>query len=211
MNPSLLSTARTSAGTYWSDSLTDALSTNLIRYQQIISRLARGKEYRESFVENEITVGVPFQIRAMREDRGWTQKDLGERTGKRQSVISQLESPGYGKLTLTSLRVLADAFDVGLMVRFVPFSELAWRGASISVIDHAVPSFRDDAGVHFSFITIKSPIEPREWAVTARSSDVEDFTSDVSTNQITLGRGQNGRRSDNRISSGGTGSPIGLH
>jgi hypothetical protein len=41
-----------------------------------------------------------------------------------QNAISRLESPDYGKLTLTTLRRLAMAFDVGLIVRFVPFTEM---------------------------------------------------------------------------------------
>jgi hypothetical protein len=41
-----------------------------------------------------------------------------------QHAISRLESQGYGKPTLTTLKRLAAAMDVGLIVRFVPFSEL---------------------------------------------------------------------------------------
>jgi transcriptional regulator with XRE-family HTH domain len=116
-------------------------STNSTRFREIYARLGRGKDYREAFVESEIDIGIPFQIKAMREARDWTQQDLGERSGKRQSVISQLETPGYGKLTLSSLKKLAAAFDVGLMVRFVSFRELAGRAAHLSDTDTKIPSY----------------------------------------------------------------------
>jgi len=37
--------------------------------------------------------------------------------------FSRLESPDYGKHTLSSLKRIADALDVALVVRFVPFSQ----------------------------------------------------------------------------------------
>lgn len=120
------------------------MSTNSIRYDQIFGRLARGKEYREAFVESEINIGIPFQIKAMRETREWTQQQLAERSAKRQSVISQLETPGYGQLTLSTLKKLAAAFDVGLMVRFVSFGELVGRAAHLSTLDMQIPSFEQE-------------------------------------------------------------------
>jgi transcriptional regulator with XRE-family HTH domain len=41
-----------------------------------------------------------------------------------QNAISRLESVSYGKPTITTLKRLAAALDVALIVRFVPFSEL---------------------------------------------------------------------------------------
>jgi hypothetical protein len=37
--------------------------------------------------------------------------------------LSRLESPDYGKQTISSLKRIADALDVALVVRFVPFSQ----------------------------------------------------------------------------------------
>jgi transcriptional regulator with XRE-family HTH domain len=42
-----------------------------------------------------------------------------------QNAISRLESMSYGKPTITTLKRLASAFDVGLEVRFSPFSKMA--------------------------------------------------------------------------------------
>ena len=80
-------------------------------------------EYRRLFAD-DVGTGLAFQVRLMREDRGWTQEELGKRAEKKQESISQLENPNYGRYTLATLKKLASAFDVGLAVRFVPFSEL---------------------------------------------------------------------------------------
>lgn len=39
-------------------------------------------------------------------------------------MVSEWENPNYGKYTLETLKYLAKAFDIGLLVRFVPFSKL---------------------------------------------------------------------------------------
>ncbi len=92
-------------------------------------RLLKGlkdKRQRDAFVSAQIDTGIPFQIKVLREQKPWTQKELGEHSNPTmdQVRISILEDPNYGKITLTTLKRLASAFDVGLVVRFVPFSEL---------------------------------------------------------------------------------------
>jgi transcriptional regulator with XRE-family HTH domain len=94
------------------------------RKRRLIEKLRKSREYREAFVAEIIDTGVPFQIYALREKKGWTQKELGERTKMAQETISRVEDPNYVQLTLKTLKRLASAFEVGLMVKFVPFSEL---------------------------------------------------------------------------------------
>jgi transcriptional regulator with XRE-family HTH domain len=91
--------------------------------KRLIEKL-KNKEYREAFAIEAIDTGVPFQIHALREQREWTQKELGDHANMAQETISRLEDPNYGKLTLKTLKRLASAFHVALMVRFIPFSEL---------------------------------------------------------------------------------------
>ena len=93
------------------------------REENLINEL-RNKEYRDAFVSELIDTGIPFHIHALREQRSWTQKELGEHAGMAQETISRLEDPNYGQLSLTTLKRLASAFDIGLLVRFVPLSEL---------------------------------------------------------------------------------------
>ena len=68
-----------------------------------------------------------------------------------QNNISRLESPDYGRHSLTSLKKLAAALDVALAVRFVPFSQYVDWLSGTPFLDEgirpealAVPSFEDE-------------------------------------------------------------------
>lgn len=105
-------------------------------------------EYRRAFVVSQINIGIPFQIRALLKSRpGWTQKTLAERAGMLQPRISGLMTPGKPRPNIETLRRVAEAFDCGLMVRFVPFSELARLSEEFDPESFYVPSFADDAGL----------------------------------------------------------------
>lgn len=107
-------------------------------------RKLRTKGYRDGYTEAQLSIEVPFQIRALRKARGWTQKQLAERCGIPQARISHIEQPGRNPLSLRTLYRLSSAFDVGLLVQFVPFSELVRREASFDPETFCVPSFKDD-------------------------------------------------------------------
>lgn len=103
----------------------------------------KDKTYRDAFVEEHIRTGIPFQIRALREKAKWKQKELGQRANMAQERISVLEDPDYSKFTISTLLKLASAFDVGLTVRFVPFSKVLKEEANLS--DTLAPAcFSDD-------------------------------------------------------------------
>ncbi len=78
------------------------------------------KKVRDAYVADRLRTRVANMIRALREqrDRGWTQADLGQQMGKPQSVVSRLEDPDYGRLTVQSLLDVASAFDLPLMIDF---------------------------------------------------------------------------------------------
>jgi len=97
---------------------------NLNSRKTLISRLQRGRRVRQLFVESHIAKTIAYQIRATREKLGLTQQQLANEIGTNQNAIYRLESPNYGKATLTTLKRVAAALDVALVVRFVPFSEL---------------------------------------------------------------------------------------
>ena len=103
-------------------------------------------QYRRAFVASQINIGIPFQIRALLKSRsGWTQETLAERTGMLQPRISGLMTPGRTRPNIETLRRIAEAFDCGLLVRFVPFSDLAWWSEEFDPECFYVPSFADDA------------------------------------------------------------------
>ncbi|MEQ9191200.1 MAG: helix-turn-helix transcriptional regulator [Alphaproteobacteria bacterium] len=105
----------------------------------------RDKEFRDSYVENHTRASVGYQIKAMREARSWSQEELGKQAGgKGQTAIARLENPDYGRPSLTTLLEVASAFDVGLLVRFVPFSELLNWSSKVSPEELNVLSYEDD-------------------------------------------------------------------
>lgn len=49
---------------------------------------------------------------------------MADKIGTNQNAVYRAENPNYGKQTITTLKKIAAAFDVALVVRFAPFSEL---------------------------------------------------------------------------------------
>ncbi len=70
--------------------------------------------YCDSFTDGVIAT----QIKVLREQRGWTQKQLAERAGMAQERISVLEDVNYAAWSIRTLRRLAKAFGLRLVIRF---------------------------------------------------------------------------------------------
>jgi transcriptional regulator with XRE-family HTH domain len=104
----------------------------------------KDKEYRDAFVSEEIDVGLPMQLRSMRESRGWKQSEVAEKTATKQPRFSLMEKPGYGKFSLNTLKKIASLFDVGLVVSFVPFSEMIDFVEALSEKRLSIPAFADE-------------------------------------------------------------------
>ncbi len=102
------------------------------------------KQYRDALISEEIDVGLPMQLREMRESRGWKQAEVAKKIGTAQPRFPVMEKPGYGNFSLTTLKKLASVFDVGLIVSFVPFSEMIDFRESISRKRLAIPGFCDE-------------------------------------------------------------------
>src|SRR5207244_11654771 len=86
------------------------------------------------------------QLHALLKARRKTQEWLAEKTGMLQPRISALLTPGKTKPNIETLRRLAEAFDCGLAVRFVPFSELAGWSEHFDPESFVVPEFDNDTG-----------------------------------------------------------------
>lgn len=102
------------------------------------------KTYRKTYMKSYASMHVPFQIRALRRAREWTRDDLAERTGLSRQRIADLEEAGAAPRTLNTLYKIAAAFDVGLLVEFVPFSKLLSREETFKPTSFNVPSFQED-------------------------------------------------------------------
>jgi transcriptional regulator with XRE-family HTH domain len=82
----------------------------------------------------------------MRNDRGWTQEDLGKqiKPPMAQESLWRLENPNKSNVTIGTLLRVASALDVALMVRFVPFSTLIDSTPWLSGGSRAVPEYSKD-------------------------------------------------------------------
>jgi transcriptional regulator with XRE-family HTH domain len=108
----------------------------------------QSKAFREAFVSSRVSNTLALQIRAMRQERGWSQAYLAERLGTSQNAVWRLESPQYGKHSLTTLKRLAAIFDVGLAVWFLSFGKLVDWVLNLSTEDILVPCFSEDQGIY---------------------------------------------------------------
>jgi|ERR1043166_384429 transcriptional regulator with XRE-family HTH domain len=111
--------------------------------KKLMQKLSR-KAYRAAYVGEHVRRGIAAQIRAMRDQRGWNQGKLSKELGKPQSVVSRLEDPSYGKVTVQTLLEVAATFDVALQIRFVPFSSFLQQTRDVSTSSMRVVSFDDD-------------------------------------------------------------------
>lgn len=116
---------------------------NTDQEREALRKRLKSKKHREAFVSACVDQTIPFQIRAMRlaKERNWTQEELALRAGMKQERISTCENPNYGKFSLQTLKHLASAFDVALIVRFAPFSELVEWESNMSPESLEVTTF----------------------------------------------------------------------
>lgn len=108
----------------------------------------RDKSYRDTFVAAHLSTNIAAQIQTIREQRGWTKKQLAQKAGMSPSRITVMEDPSYEKFTLTTLKRLASAFDVALIARFAAFSDLVDWVAQLSPEKLETPEFEKDALTH---------------------------------------------------------------
>lgn len=111
--------------------------------REVLKKRLKNKRNREAFVSACVDQTIPFQIKALRlaDDRNWTQQELASRAGMKQERISLCENPNYGKFSLQTLKQLAATFDVALIVRLAPFSEVVEWELSLSPESLEVENF----------------------------------------------------------------------
>jgi transcriptional regulator with XRE-family HTH domain len=107
----------------------------------------KDREFRAAWNLENVYTTICFQLRSLREQRELSQGALGRLVKPRmaQERISILEDPNaHSKPTLNTLIRLADAADVGLEVRFVPFSTVLSRSVHTDMSELRVDSFEDE-------------------------------------------------------------------
>lgn len=82
-------------------------------------------ETRQAYMEAALEQDIAWQIKLTRQSRGMSQTQLAKAIGSRQSAISRMEDPTYGKYSLPTLAKIAHAFDCALQLRLTSFSKFA--------------------------------------------------------------------------------------
>ena len=89
-------------------------------FQKQMNRLRRNRTFARAFDKKRTEVEVAFQIRRLREAKGWTQKVLARKAGCSQQAISAIEQAGYKRHSLPLLRRIAQVLDADVVVALIP-------------------------------------------------------------------------------------------
>jgi transcriptional regulator with XRE-family HTH domain len=106
----------------------------------------KNADYRRGFAVAHVGGTLAAQIYTLRTKFELTQSALAKKIGSTQSQVSNWESD-CETVSLSTLHKIAEAFDVGLLVKFVPFSELAREATATTAINRAIPSFEEDTPI----------------------------------------------------------------
>ena len=135
---------------------------------------------RDAYVRAEISTALAHQIRAIRQQRGWTQAELAKKMMTTQAVISRLENPEYGNISLKTLFDLSKVFDTGLKVQFVSLVSMLRETFHVSYKEKLVETFEDEAD-HVAFYdncstTYQFPVLMKE---SFETHSIENFSVNV--------------------------------
>lgn len=121
-------------------------------------------DFRKQLIDEHINVGVAFQIRGLRNRQKLRQEDLAKLLSVKQPLVSAWENPNYGKYTLSTLKDLAKAFDVGLLVRFIPFSALVNWTLNVTPDGIAPPNFAEQEQYHVATpdLAVSNPVDTKD-------------------------------------------------
>ena len=86
-----------------------------------LRRFQESRDYRASYIASRVRLAVASQIRVLRAQFSGTQAEFANEIGKPQSVISRLENPDYGQMSVQTLLDIAEPLDIALVVKFVTY------------------------------------------------------------------------------------------
>jgi transcriptional regulator with XRE-family HTH domain len=81
----------------------------------------KNEEYRHAYLDEYLNLSIATQIKVLREQRNWGQKELADKVGMKQPRISVMENVNYSSWSINTLRKLARAFNLTLRVSFESF------------------------------------------------------------------------------------------
>ena len=115
----------------------------MTRRSSLIKRF-QDQEYRQIYVESFIDSSIATQIKVLRDQRDLTQTDLADLAAMKQGQISRLEKVNNERWKVITLRRIARALDLALVVRFESFGNVIPDVESFERKTLQRPSFADD-------------------------------------------------------------------
>ena len=89
-------------------------------FQKQLRRFRGNRTFAAAFDKKRADADVGFQIRRLRESKGWSQKELVKKVGCSQQAIAAVEQAGYKSHSLPLLRRIAQILDADVVVALVP-------------------------------------------------------------------------------------------
>lgn len=104
-------------------------------------------EFREAYLEASLEQNLAWQIKFNRESRNIDQKQFAVLLGTKQSAISRMEDPSYGRLNFKSIIKVAHVLKCAVTIKFISYSELAEQNQSFSKETTLVKSFDEEVNL----------------------------------------------------------------
>jgi transcriptional regulator with XRE-family HTH domain len=88
------------------------------KFRDFLKEQFKDKEFEKAYYEGLEKARIALEITLYREKKGLTQRELAKKVGTSQSAIARLESPDYRSYSITTLRKVAEALELELVVTF---------------------------------------------------------------------------------------------
>ena len=92
----------------------------------------RDPDYAEIYSDSFLDMYLASQIKVLREQRGLSQKEMGERIGTTQGGVSRIEDAEYSGWSVKTLKKIASALRVRLRISMEEFGTLPDQVVSMS-------------------------------------------------------------------------------
>lgn len=104
----------------------------------------KDKETRDVYCSEFLNSSIATQIKVLREQRNLTQAELAGLSGMKQSRVATIEDVNYSAWSVSTLKRIAEAFDLALTVQFDSFGSKLSDIAKFKRETLERPSFDDD-------------------------------------------------------------------
>lgn len=153
---------------------------------KLVEKLVNSSASRESFVRATLNTLIPSQLKALRLRQNWSQTEAGLHADMKQARISASEKPGKVKFSLETLIRFAATYKLGLIVKFVTFSEMERWENSYSQDQFAPARIEEDT----AFTEGEHPNEAQQLAMGADAENLLSIGKDLEGQQSSTASGQ---------------------